>query len=111
MRGEQLCQQWKTIRDIGASNSGLTLAEIAKREETGVRTIYRDLEALQAGGLPLYTEKVDRSKCGAFIDTFRYKIPPPFTLTELIPLYYYKDLAGDHQTTLGVTVEYNDERF
>jgi len=30
----------------------LTVTEIAQREKTGIRTIYRDLEALQAAGFP-----------------------------------------------------------
>jgi predicted DNA-binding transcriptional regulator YafY len=47
MRGDQLARQWRVIRAVEASPNGLTVAEIAKREETGIRTIYRDLEALQ----------------------------------------------------------------
>jgi len=45
MRGDQLARQWRVIRAIEASPNGLTVAEIAEREETGIRTIYRDLEA------------------------------------------------------------------
>jgi hypothetical protein len=41
-----------------------------------LRTIYRDLEALHAAGFPLYNEKVERSIRWAFIDTFKFKIPP-----------------------------------
>ena len=52
MRGDQLARQWRVIRAIESSPNGLTVAEIAKREETGIRTIYRDLEALQPAGLP-----------------------------------------------------------
>ena len=52
MRGDQLGRQWRTIRAIEASLNGLTATEIAQREETGIRTIYRDLEALQAAGFP-----------------------------------------------------------
>ncbi len=48
MRGDQLACQWRVIRAIEASSNGLTVAEISKREETGIRTIYRDLEALRA---------------------------------------------------------------
>jgi hypothetical protein len=91
MRGDQLARQWRVIRAIEASPNGLTVAEIAKWEETRIRTIYRDLEALQAAGFPLYTEKVERATRWAFIDTFKFKIPPPFTLTELMSLYFYKD--------------------
>ena len=47
MRGDQLAPQWRVIRAIEASPNGLTVSEIAKREETEIRTIYRDLEALQ----------------------------------------------------------------
>jgi len=54
MRGDQLTRQWRVIRAIEASTNGLTVAEIAQREETGIRTIYRDLETLQAGGVPVY---------------------------------------------------------
>jgi hypothetical protein len=93
MSGDQLYRQWGVVRTIEASPDGLTAARIAQREETGIRTIYRDLEALQAAGFPLYTEKVERATRWAFIDTFKFKIPPPFTLTELMSLNFYKDLV------------------
>jgi hypothetical protein len=76
MRGDQLARQWRVVRAVEASPNGLTLAELAKREETGARTIYRDLEALQAAGFPLYTERAERGNRWAFIDTFKFKIPP-----------------------------------
>ena len=50
MRGDQLAGQWRDIRAIEASPNGLTVTEIAQREETGIRTIYRDLEAFQPKG-------------------------------------------------------------
>jgi predicted DNA-binding transcriptional regulator YafY len=93
MRGDQLARQWRVIREIEASPNGLTVAEIAKREEIGIRTIYRDLQALQDAGFPLYNEKADKANLWVFIDTFKFKIPAPFTLTELMSLYFYKDLV------------------
>jgi len=93
MRGDQLARQWRVIRSIEASTNGLTVAEIANRQETGIRTIYRDLEALQSAGFPLYTEKVEKANRWAFVDTYKFKIPAPFTLTELMSLYFYKDLV------------------
>ena len=83
MRGDQLARQWRIIRAIEASPNGLTVTEIARREETGIRTINRALEAFHAAGLPPYTEKVKRASRRAFIDTFKFKIPPPFTLGAL----------------------------
>jgi len=70
MRGDQLARQWRIIREIEASPKGLAAAEIDKWEETGIRTIYRDLEA----GSPVHTEKVDLANRWAFIDTFKLKI-------------------------------------
>ena len=52
MRGDQLARQWCIIRANKASPNGLTVTEIAQREETGIRTIYRELEALRAAGFP-----------------------------------------------------------
>ena len=94
MRGDQLARQWRIIRSVEASPNGLTVAEVAQREETGIRIIYRDMEALQAAGFPLYTEKVGLARRRwAFIDSFKLKIPPPFTLTQLMSLYFYEDLV------------------
>jgi hypothetical protein len=93
MRGDQLGRQWRTIRTIGTSLNGLSVAEIPQREETGIRTIYRELEALQAAGLPLYTEMVERANCWPFVDTSRFKMPFSFPLTKLMPFYFYKDLV------------------
>jgi len=91
MRRDQVARQWRVIRAIEASPNGLTVAEIAKREDSGIRTIYRDLEALQAAGFPLYTERVDRpNRCG-FVDTFKFRTPLSFTLTEFMSFYFCRD--------------------
>jgi hypothetical protein len=92
MRGDQLARQWRTLRAIEASPNGLTVTEIAQREVTGIRTIYRDLEVLQAAGFLLYTERVEKANRRAVIGTFKFKIPPPFT-PNVMSLYFYKDLV------------------
>ena len=93
MRGDRLSRQWWGVQVIEANPNGLTVADLAKEEETGIRPIYRGLEALQAAGFPLYTERVDRANRWAFIDTFKFKIPTPFTLTELICPHFNEDLV------------------
>lgn len=85
MRGDQLARQRGIIRAIKASPNGLIVAEIAQREETGIRAIYPGQEALQAGGVTLYNERIERSHRWAFIDTFKFKIFPPSTLPEAMP--------------------------
>jgi predicted DNA-binding transcriptional regulator YafY len=52
MRGDQLARERGIFRAFEASPNGLTGTEIAQREETGFRTIYQNLEALQAAGFP-----------------------------------------------------------
>ena len=93
MRGDQLARQWRIIKALETSRIGLTVAELAEREETSVRTIYRDLEAIEVAGFPLYKEWTGGASRWAFIDTFRFKMPPPFTITELMSLYLYRDLT------------------
>ncbi len=55
---DQLGRQWKIIQTLIASKMGKSAAELA-RMEIYMRTLYRDLEALQVAGFPIYTEKVD----------------------------------------------------
>ena len=93
MRGEQLARQWRLLRLIESSKNGLTVAELSDREGVVPRTIYRDLEALQEAGFPLYAERVDRAHRWAFIDTFKFQVPQPFSLTELMSLHLYGDLV------------------
>jgi hypothetical protein len=75
MRGDQLARQWQMIQ-ASASLNGLTIAEIAQREETGIRTIYLDLEPFQASGFPLYTQRVGKATRWPFIASFKFKIQP-----------------------------------
>ena len=70
MRGDQLARQWRVIRAIEASPGGLTVAEIANFPST--------LEALQAAGFPLYTERVEKANRWASAETFKSPIPYPF---------------------------------
>jgi len=84
MRGDQLARQWRIIRAIESSPNGLTLTEIAQREETGIRTIYRALEALQASGVSLHAQRVQRVDRWAFLGTSKFKTPPFFTFYSVI---------------------------
>ena len=76
MRGDQLARRWRIIRAIEASPNALTVPGTA-----------------QAAGFPLYTERVEKVNRWAFIDTVKFKIPPPITLTRLMLLYFYKELV------------------
>ena len=92
MRGDQLARQCQVARTTEASLNGLTVAEIAKSEETGIPTSYRDLEALQAAKGSLNTERPKQVSLWAFIGTFKFRIPALYTSTELISPRTNKDL-------------------
>ncbi|MEW6264302.1 MAG: transcriptional regulator [Thermodesulfobacteriota bacterium] len=93
MRGAQLARQWRILRHIESSRQGLSVAELAGLEGVSLRTAYRDLEALQEAGFPLFSEREEKSQRWAFVDAYKFQVPQPFTLTELMSLHLYGDLA------------------
>jgi predicted DNA-binding transcriptional regulator YafY len=60
-RGEQLARQWKIIQTLITSRKGKSAADLANEIECHPRTLYRDLEALQAAGFPIYIKRVEES--------------------------------------------------
>ncbi|MFP3869814.1 MAG: helix-turn-helix transcriptional regulator [Syntrophobacteria bacterium] len=91
-RGDQLTRQWRIIQTLVSSKQGKTVAQLVKEENCHPRTIYRDLEALQEAGFPIYSERVDGKGLWSVVDEYKHKIPVPFTLTELMALYFCRDL-------------------
>ncbi|MGD9023173.1 MAG: transcriptional regulator [Deltaproteobacteria bacterium] len=92
MRGDQLARQWRILRSIEASKQGLTVADLAAQEGCHPRTIWRDLAAIQAAGFPLYCEKDGSKSRYAFVEGYTFHLPVPFTMTELMSLYLYRDI-------------------
>ena len=91
-RGDQLGRQWKIIQTLVSARQGKSAAELAQDLECHPRTLYRDLEALQVAGFPIYTEKVDGKALWSLLDTVKHQIPLPFSLTELMALYFGRDM-------------------
>lgn len=57
-RGRQIIRQWRMLRALESSRRGLTVEELHEvvEGECSVRTIYRDLEQLQAAGFSLTSD-------------------------------------------------------
>ena len=99
-RGDQLARQWKIIQTLASSRMGKSAADLAEGLECGWRTVYRDLEALQAAGFPLYSEKVDGKSIWSLLETGTRNIPIPFSLTELMALYFSRGMMGALKDTV-----------
>ncbi|MFZ1983115.1 MAG: transcriptional regulator [Desulfatitalea sp.] len=91
-RGDQLSRQWKIIQGLMASVRGKSAGELATELGCHSRTVYRDLEALQMAGFPLYTEQEGAKTFWTVMDTGRRPMPLPLNLTELMALYFSRNM-------------------
>ena len=90
-RGDQLARQWKIFQTLISSRRGKSVTDLAANLDCHKRTVYRDLEALQIAGFPLYDEKVNGKSLWCLLDTARKPMPIPFSLPELVALYFGRD--------------------
>jgi predicted DNA-binding transcriptional regulator YafY len=99
-RGDQLGRQWRIIQTLLTSKLGKSAADLAEEMEANPRTVYRDLEALQVAGFPIYTERVDGKNLWSLLDTMKHHIPIPFNLMELMALYFSRDMMKVFKDTV-----------
>jgi len=93
-RGDQLARQWKIIQTLISSRIGKAVSELAQDLRCHSRTVYRDLEALQAAGFPVYTDRVGGKNIWSLLETAKHSIPIPFSLPELMALYFSRGMMG-----------------
>jgi predicted DNA-binding transcriptional regulator YafY len=93
-RGDQLARQWKIIQALIASRRGKSVPELAEMVECHTRTVYRDLEALQAAGFPVTTERDGHRMVWSLLDGRQRTLPIPLSVPELLALYFGRRLAG-----------------
>ena len=91
-RGDQLGRQWRIIQTLLTSKQGKTATDLARDLECHSRTVYRDLEALQLAGFPLYTDRIDGKNHWSLLESVKHQIPLPLSLTELMALYFSHDM-------------------
>jgi predicted DNA-binding transcriptional regulator YafY len=99
-RGDQLSRQWKMIHTLIASTYGRTVAELAEVLGCTTRTVYRDLEALQAGGFPITTELRENRSYWFILNAHRQQVPLAFSIPELMALYFGKDMLRTYRGTV-----------
>ena len=80
---------------LRARRTGVTAAELAERFGVTLRTIYRDLEALQDAGMPI---RADRGRGGGYALDKTYQLPPVnFTAREAALLVALARLATEQR--------------
>ena len=91
-RGDQLARQWRILQSLIVSRRGKSAADLAQELEYHWRTVYRDLEALQLAGFPIFTDRVDGKNRWSILDSARQNVPIPLDLTEVMALYFSRGL-------------------
>lgn len=95
-RGDQVARLYTLVMDLARSRRGLTAAALAQRHDRPLRTVYRDLDALEQAGFPI--TKLDGGRW-KLIDGWDQKIPFPLTAGELLALH----IAGDLMAPLAAS--------
>jgi len=99
-RGDQLSRQWKMVHTLLSSRIGKTVSELAEELGCTRRTVYRDLEALQAGGFPITTQARDNRSYWHVLNTARPQVPMTFSIPELMALYFGKEMLRTYRGTV-----------
>jgi predicted DNA-binding transcriptional regulator YafY len=91
-RGDQLARQWKIIQRLSVSRRGKTVRELAQNLDCHLRTLYRDLEALEAAGFPICIDRTNGTNRWSLMEGARNGFALPVSLPELMALYFGRDL-------------------
>lgn len=101
-RNAQVIRQWHLLRRLEGS-TGLTLQELADGlpddSPKHLRTLRRDLDALESVGVPLVTEHVSGQTRWKLLDGFRRLPALGFAPSELMALVFSRDLLRPLQGT------------
>jgi len=80
---------------LRARRTGITAAELADRFGVTLRTIYRDIEALQDAGMPI---RADRGRGGGYALDKNYQLPPVnFTAREAALIVALSRMASEQR--------------
>lgn len=101
-RNDQVTRQWHLLRRLEGS-TGLTLRALAERLPDAfprhLRTVRRDLAALEGAGFPLVTERASGETRWKLLDGFRRLPALGFAPSELMALVFSRDLLRPLQGT------------
>lgn len=87
-RGDQIGRLYALVMDLARTKRGLSAAALARNRDLPVRTVYRDLHALEAAGFPI---SVDGARW-RLIEGWDERIPFPLPVGQLLALHMARDL-------------------
>ncbi len=93
MRNAEVIRQWKILKRIEKSRY-VTAADLAEEHDVALRTIRRDIEALQEAGFPLYDDRESGRKIWRLLDGHSHKTQATFTMAEMAALYFGRHLMS-----------------
>lgn len=101
-RNDQIIRHWHLLRAL-ESPRGKTLKELAqalpKDYARHERTVRRDLEALEASGVPLVTERINGQVRWRFIEGYRNTLALGFSPAEILALQVTRQLLSPLEGT------------
>jgi predicted DNA-binding transcriptional regulator YafY len=93
-RNAEVIRQWNILRSIEAAHLGRSVHELASDAGVSIRTIYRDLDALQQAGFPLVDDaRENHTYWKINTHPFRQLTELGFSLSELCALYLSRRLV------------------
>jgi predicted DNA-binding transcriptional regulator YafY len=91
MRNAEVIRQWKILKRIEKSRY-VTASDLAEEHDVTLRTIRRDIEALQEAGFPLYDDRESGRKIWRLLEGYSQKAQASFTMSEMAALYFGRHL-------------------
>lgn len=85
-RNQQVVRQWKLLRHLDITPGGIAVAEYARADAARERMFYRDVEALQEAGFPLYADDIGGQRRWLLTDSFRGGRGVPLPFSEILAL-------------------------
>ncbi len=101
-RGNQLARQWQLLQLIDQP-AGIAVDDAARKLDCTVRTIWRDLSALQKAGFPLYDDKGadGRRSLWKLEEQFTLGLPVKLSLAETAALVMSRELLTSAFDKIG----------
>ena len=93
MRNAEVIRQWKILKRIEKSRY-VSASDLAEEHDVALRTIRRDIEALQEAGFPLYDDRESGRKIWRLLDGYSQKAQATFTMSEMAALYFGRHLMN-----------------